>query len=227
MPRQYDDTGLPMAPGRATVIAVGFDVGTVVETKVAADRIALHDQWRVTHVNDEDGAVGVQRIDIAGNPVHDTIQVIAMDEFVSTFVRVKAKNKVDIRPSIHGAPDIVARLAEAFAVQAMAVAMHRTCPDCVIMTQPVRRVVTTARVDRDAMLIPVSFRVRVPPAAYVQAEDDLVAEVAVAGKNFAMLLSPPAKEDAHAVPAFAVRTTGEETRVNVVIDTGALFVDFE
>ena len=127
MPRQYDDTGLPMAPGRATVIAVGFDVGTVAETKVAADRIAPYDQWRVARVN-EDGAVGVQRIDIAGNPAHDTIQVIAMDEFVSTFVRVKAKNEVDIRPSIHGAPDIVAPLAEAFAVQAVAMAMHRTCP---------------------------------------------------------------------------------------------------
>ena len=95
------------------------------------------------------------------------------------------------------------------------------------MTQPVRRVFTTASVDRDAMLIPVSFRVRVPPAAYVQAEDDLVAEVAVAGESFAVLLSLPAKEDAHAVPAFAVRTTGDEKLVNVVIDNDALFMDFE
>ncbi len=150
-----------------------------------------------------------------------------MDEFVSTFVRVKAKNEVDIRPSIHGAPDIVAPLAEALAVQAVAMVMHRTCPDCVTMTQPGHRVVTTAPVDRDAMLIPVSFRVRVPPAAYVQAEDDLVAEVVVAGESFAVLPGPPNKEDAHAGPAFAVRTAGEEKRVNVVIDTDALFVDFE
>ncbi len=195
---------------------LGFTVGTLVASRKSTDM--RDDQYMITCVN-EDGSVGLNRVQPDGSIATAEVRVVAMDDAVATLhaLNVTSKLKLDDRLTMKQSARPFDDVITSVASMVLRNTMQSDYDSFRFQLQPVRRLIAMCAAKTGKLALTPVGRPSLMADGGTLAPTNVCLTVGLSGRQYRVTVSK-LDNKTHFTPYFAVQATRDKAKINMEVE---------